>query len=174
MLSGYVGSFVFVLLLAFGIFLFGYAARRVSALYVTALEIIFGSVLITPIVLLADGINFSDLFSIPSNENWLWLGVAALTGFIGGNFFSVINLKTAGERTNSLLSPAITACAVAASALVFSELMNFIKLTGIIITLTAIAAGGCKCVLIVQGVQTYLISKSFNQNFTNSFICNFI
>jgi len=68
MLSGYVGSFVFVLLLAFGIFLFGYAARRVSALYVTALEIIFGSVLITPIVLLADGINFSDLFAKPSKE----------------------------------------------------------------------------------------------------------
>jgi hypothetical protein len=125
-------------------------------------------------VLLADGINFSDLFAKPSKENWLWLGIASIAGFIGGNFFSVINLKTAGERTNSLLSPAITACAVAASALVFNEPMNFIKLTSIIITLTAIAAGGCKCVLIVQGVQTYLISKSFNQNFTNSFICNFI
>lgn len=138
MFSGYLFSFVFILLLASGIFLFGYAARRVSALYVTALEIILGSLLVAPIVLIIDGINLAELFTKPSNQNWFWLGLASITGFIGGNFFSIINLKTAGERTNSLLSPAITACAVAASAIIFNEAMTLVKMVGIVITLTAV------------------------------------
>jgi drug/metabolite transporter (DMT)-like permease len=138
MLAGYLLSFVFVVLLAAGIFLFGYASRRASTLYVVALEVILGWVLITPVILFTDVLSFSELFTKPSKENWLWLGAAAIVGFIGGNFFSVINLRTGRERMNSLLSPAITACAVLAAGLVFQEQITLVKAIGIIVTLTAI------------------------------------
>ncbi len=139
MLAGYLLSFVFILLLAAGIFLFGYAARRGTALYVTAIEIIIGSLLVTPLVLLTDKSQFFSLFSKPALENWLWLGTSSFAGFIGGNFFSVINLKWAGERSNSLLSPAITALAVIAGALVFGDKMDLVKIFGVVVTLLAVS-----------------------------------
>src|SRR5665647_1278545 len=138
MLIAYLATLLFIICLTTGIYLFGYAARRTTALYVTALEILFGNLLIIPIILLEDGISFSELFTRPQKENWLWLGAASITGFIGGNFFSIINLRTAGEKVNSLLSPAITACAVLASTFIFKETFSYIKITGFIITLSAI------------------------------------
>ncbi len=93
-------ALLFIISLTAGIYLFGYAARRADALYVTALEIVLGSILIIPIVLLSDGLHFSELFTKPQKENWLWLGAAGIFSFIGGNFFSLINLRTAGERIN--------------------------------------------------------------------------
>jgi len=139
MLVGYSLSFVFLLLLAAGIYLFGYAARRASPLYVTALEILLGIFVVTPIVLWADGLSVTEMFTKPSGHHWMWLGLSGVAGFLGGNFFSVINLKTAGERTNSLLSPAITACAVAAGVLVFAEVITLQKGVGIVITLVAVS-----------------------------------
>ncbi len=131
-------SLLFLICLTAGIYFYGYAARKASALYVVALEIICGTIVIIPIVLFLDGLSFSELFTKPQKENWLWLGAAAVFGFIGGNFFSLINLRTAGERTNSLLSPAITATAVLATAFVFNEIITATKIIGIIITLSAV------------------------------------
>lgn len=132
-------SLLFLICLSAGIYFYGYAARKAAALYVVALEIICGCIVIIPIIFFLDGLNFSELFTKPQKENWLWLGAASLFGFIGGNFFSLINLRTAGERTNSLLSPAITATAVLASTVVFNEIITAIKIIGIIITLSSVA-----------------------------------
>lgn len=131
-------SLLFLICLTAGIYFYGYAARNANALYVVALEIICGCIVIIPVVLFLDGLRFTELFTKPQKENWLWLGAASVFGFIGGNFFSLINLRTAGERSNSLLSPAITATAVVASAFVFNEVITATKVAGIIITLSAV------------------------------------
>lgn len=131
-------SFFFLICLTAGIYLFGYAARRADALFVTALEIILGCIFLIPVILFADNIGFQELFTKPQKENWLWLGAAGIFGFIGGNFFSLINLRTAGERINSLLSPAITAVTIIAAVLIFNERITLLKTAGVIITLSAI------------------------------------
>lgn len=138
MIDGFVAALAFILALTAGIYFFGYAARQASVLYITALEIIFGSFIIIPLLLFSENLNIYDIAIKPDRENWLWLGAASLSGFIGGNFFSLINLKTAGERTNSLLSPAITACSVLLAIVVFNEPLTLTKLTGFILTLSAV------------------------------------
>lgn len=138
MVLPYLASLLFIICLTAGIYLFGYTGRKANALYVTALEIILGSILLIPVVLFSEGLHFSELFTKPQKENWLWLGAAGIFGFIGGNFFSLINLRTAGERINSLLSPAITATTIIAAALVFNEQITIIKACGVVITLSAI------------------------------------
>ena len=137
---GYTAAFVYLLLLTAGIYLFAYASRRASALYVTALEIAAGTVASTVIILFTEKLGFLDLFTTPTAENWLWLGAAALTGYWGGNYFSNVNLCTGGERINSLLSPAITVLAVLAAAIVFMEKMNWVKSFGILLTIAAVVA----------------------------------
>ncbi len=112
MAAALLSSFAFIVCLMAGIYFFGYAARRASALFVTALEIVFGSIILIPIVLLSEELSVAELITKPAKQQWLWLGAASYLGFVGGNFFSLINLKTTGERVNSLLSPAITAASV--------------------------------------------------------------
>ncbi|MGV3529905.1 MAG: EamA family transporter [Flavisolibacter sp.] len=138
MLYGYLASVLFILLLATGIYLFGYASRNASPLLVTVLEIISGILLSFILVLLIDNISPAELLTKPAAKNWMWMGASAVTGYVGGTFFTVINLRSGGERINSLLSPAITAFAVAAGAMVFGEVLTVSKITGILTTIAAV------------------------------------
>lgn len=140
MLFGYFASFLFVLLLTIGIFCFGYAAKKSSVLLVLLLETLLGVVFILPILILSEGLSMPALFAKPAYNNWLWLSAAAVFGFGGGNYFSLLNLKTAGEKINSLLSPAITAVTVLLFFFVFGEKLRAAQWLGVAITLFAVAA----------------------------------
>lgn len=103
----------------------------------TFLEVVCGLFLIT-FVLLAQLTTPKQLFTAPSLQNWAYLGLAAITGFAGGNYFSLVNLKWGGESLNSLLSPAITATVVLFSVLTDRSLPSFTQICGIILTLGAV------------------------------------
>lgn len=135
---GYAAAILFVVLLTAGIFCFAYAVKRSSAQFVVLLELLFGVILILPILLFSDELNFPEIFTLPNKSNWLWLALAGITGFAGGNYFSLINLKYAGEKINALLSPAITALAVTLSWFVFKDALTMLQWTGIAIALTAV------------------------------------
>ena len=121
-----------------GIYLFGYAARHASALFVAALEIFIGCGVIIPLLLFTERLSLTQIFAEPRQENWLWLGAASVFGFVGGNLFSLINLKSAGERTSSLLSPAITASTILLSVSGFNEPITSLKIAAFIVTLSAV------------------------------------
>ena len=135
---GYIAAILFIICVCAGIYLFGYAARKADALFITTLEVVIAIVLLLPIIMVSDRISFFELFTKPHKENWLWLGGAGIFGFIGGNYFSLINLRTAGERINSLLSPAITAVSIITAIIIFNERLTIINVTGCIITLSAV------------------------------------
>jgi drug/metabolite transporter (DMT)-like permease len=136
---GYVAAFLDVLLFAVGIYCFGYAARRSSLLYVLFLQTLFGLILIFPLLLFFDKLDVKQIFLSPKPANWYWLSAAAVFGFLGGNYFSLLNLRTAGEKINSLLSPAITALALVLSYFVFKETLQIYQWIGALITLGIVA-----------------------------------
>ncbi len=131
-------AFFVVILLTAGIYLFGYAARHSSLLFVLFLELLLGLVFIFPLLIFADRLSVKEIFSSLSFSNWAWLSGAAVSGYIGGNYFSLLNLKLAGEKVNSLLSPAITALAILSGFFVFDEHLNFIQGMGVLLTLVSI------------------------------------
>lgn len=135
---GFLAAFAVVILLTAGIYLFGYAVRKSSLLHVLFLETIIGLVLIFPLLIWVDKLSISEVFSNLHRDNWIWLGAAALFGYAGGNYFSLMNLRNAGEKSNSLLSPAITVVTLALSFLVFKENLLWKQWLGILITLTAV------------------------------------
>ena len=138
MLTAYLLTFLFIICLTLGIYLFSYAVKYAPVFYVIALEIFFGLLLMTLILLFAENLSFTELFLMPDKNSWLWLGAAAVTGFIAGHYFSYLNLKTAGERINSLLSPAITASVILASFFFLNDELTWTKGLGFTITLLAI------------------------------------
>jgi drug/metabolite transporter (DMT)-like permease len=135
---GYLAAFGFVLLLLVGMYCFGYAARQASLLYVLLLETILGVVFIFPLLCLEPGFTPQQLFTKPTHLNFIWLGGAAVCGFAGGNYFTLLNLRTAGEKINSLLSPAITAFTLFLSYFIFSERLVGIQWVGASLTLAVV------------------------------------
>lgn len=127
-----------VIMLTAGIYLFGYAARISSLLYVLFLETIIGLVLIFPLLIWVDHLSIAQIFSTANKENWYWLAGAAAFGYAGGNFFSLMNIKAVGEKSNSLLSPAITATTIVLSFFVFGEWLLWQQWLGVVIVLGAV------------------------------------
>ena len=118
---GYLAAFSVVFLLIIGIYSFGYAAKQTSLLFVLLLETIFGLVIILPLMFLVNGISLKEIFYLPTQHNWMWLSAASLLGFVAGNYFSLMHIRTAGEKLNSLLSPAITAFTIGLSYFIFHD-----------------------------------------------------
>ena len=135
---GYLAAFGVVILLIVGIYSFGYAAKHTSLLFVVLLETLFGLSLILPLLFFVDKIGFAEIFAIPTKQNWLWLGAAALLGFVLGNYFSLMHIREAGEKFNSLLSPAITALTIVLSYFFLQDKLAVYQRIGIIIALLAI------------------------------------
>lgn len=132
---GYLAAFIDVLLFVIGIYCFGYAARESSLLYVLFLQTLMGLVFVFPLLLFYDKLTVRQIFQTPGTQNWYWLSAASVFGFVGGNYFSLLNLRTAGEKINSLLSPAITALAIVLSYFAFNETLKLHQWFGAFITL---------------------------------------
>lgn len=132
---GYLAAFSEILFLVIGIYCFGYASRKSSLLYVLFLETLFGLIIIFPLLLFFDKLTVKQILGAPQAGNWYWLAAASVFGFVGGNYFSLLNLRTAGEKINSLLSPAITALAIVLSYFVFKETLQLHQWIGAFITL---------------------------------------
>ena len=131
-------AFLVVILLAAGIYLFGYVVRNSSLLFVLFLETVLGILFIFPLLFFVDGLELNQIFTTLGYNNWAWLIAAAIFGYIGGNYFSLLNLKYAGEKANSLLSPAITATALVAGYFVFEEHLSLKEWVGVLLTLLAV------------------------------------
>ena len=135
---GYLAAFGVVFLLIIGIYSFGFAAKQTSLLFIVLLETVFGLILILPILFFVNKIGFTEIFALPTKQNWLWLGTAALLGFVLGNYFSLMHIKEAGEKLNSLLSPAITALTIVLSYFFLHDKLAIYQLAGIFVALIAI------------------------------------
>ncbi|MEO9209471.1 MAG: EamA family transporter [Ginsengibacter sp.] len=135
---GYLAGFSVLVLFGIGIYSFGYAVRNSSLLYVLLLECIIGLILILPLILFIEKISILQIFQNPQNENWIWLSAASITGVVGGNYFSLLNIKTAGEKINSLLSPAITAFTILLSYIFLNESLTLLQMLGVLITIGSV------------------------------------
>ena len=151
---GYLAAFGVVILLIIGIYCFGYAAKQTSLLIVLLLETAFGLVLIFPLLIFINKIGIPQIFSVPTQQNWLWLGGAALLGFVLGNYFSLMHIREAGEKLNSLLSPAITALTIVLSYFFLNDKLEPHQWAGILIALITI--------ILFLGKQSNIQSKRHN------------
>jgi drug/metabolite transporter (DMT)-like permease len=138
MIIGFLTSFLFVFLLAIGIFCFGYACRNETTINVLWTSTWLTLAFLSLILIFIENSSPIDLIHLPNNSNWIWLIAASFCSYVAGNYFSYLNLKTAGESINALLAPAITALSVIASYFLLSERFRILSFIGIIITLFSV------------------------------------
>ena len=135
---GYVAAFSVVLLMVISVYCFGYIAKQATLLYLILLETLIGIVILLPMLVVFDKISLTQIFLIPTKENWLWLGAASIFGFVLGNYFSLMHIRSAGEKVNSLLSPAITALTIAQSFFVLKQNLIILQWLGVVLAITSI------------------------------------
>ena len=136
---GYLAAFAVVFLMIISVYCFGYITKQATLLYLILLETAIGLIILLPMMVIVDDITFTQIFTIPTKENWLWLSAASIFGFVLGNYFSLMHVHNAGEKINSLLSPAITALTIALSFFVLKEKLTTLQWIGILITISSIS-----------------------------------
>lgn len=118
-----------------GIFPFTEAARRMGPNSVNHIRLVFAVVFLTIISLLVLPISFSDLFTGPLPQHWLWFGASGLIGLALGDYFGFTSFVILGTRIGSIFTTLAPAAALLSAFFLIGERINMIGIIGILITI---------------------------------------
>lgn len=137
-MSGELFAFCTTLCWSLGIFPFTEAARRMGASSVNHIRLLFALFFLTLISTLFFQISFTELFSIPIQNQWIWLGASGIIGLSLGDYFGFTSFSILGARMGSLFGTLAPGAALITGYFFIGETLNIIGITGIIITVLGI------------------------------------
>lgn len=112
------------------------ASRRVGSLSVNLLRLFAGLFFLSLLTLIRRGILFP---TDASAENWLWLGLSGLVGFVIGDLFLFKSFTVIGSRFAMLLMTLVPPMTAFFGWIILGERLSILNLAGISLTLTGIA-----------------------------------
>ncbi|MCW3085498.1 MAG: hypothetical protein JWP12_2864 [Bacteroidetes bacterium] len=118
-----------------GIFPFTEAARRLGPNQVNHFRLVIAVFFLTILSLLFVPISFTQLFTSPLPEHWLWFGLSGVVGLALGDYFSFTSFAIIGPRVSSVFNTLAPASALFAGYFMIGERINYIGLIGIAITI---------------------------------------
>ncbi len=140
MLTAYSIAALFILLLAVTIFCFAAVVKVLSPFITAQLEIIIATIFVAIGLIFLNHISIVTLFTLPTINNWYWLTLSGIAGFLGGNYYALLNMQLTHEVNNSLLSPAITVTASLLAVIFLNDNLTIAGFFGLIITVLAVTA----------------------------------
>jgi drug/metabolite transporter (DMT)-like permease len=123
---------------AVGIFPFALSTMYFSATHMNLMRLMLALLLLSPCIMLAEGISFHSLFSSPGYTNWLWLGLSGIIGLALGDYFSFSSFRAIGAKNSSIFSTLAPGSAILFGYLLLGETINLIGLGGILTTVFGI------------------------------------
>jgi len=112
------------------------ASRRVGSLSVNLLRLIAGLFFLSILTLIRRGM----LLPVDaSSENWLWLGLSGIVGFVLGDLFLFKSFTVIGSRFAMLLMTLVPPMTAFFGWIILGERLSILNLAGISLTLTGIA-----------------------------------
>ena len=121
-----------------GIFPFTEAARRMGPNAVNHIRLVFAVVFLTIICLLFLPISFTELFTSPHLQHWLWFGVSGVIGLALGDYFGFTSFVILGPRIGSIFTTLAPAAALISAFFLIGERINIIGIVGILITIAGV------------------------------------
>lgn len=121
-----------------GIFPFTEAARRMGPNAVNHIRLVFAVVFLTIICLLFLPISFSELFTSPQLQHWLWFGASGVIGLALGDYFGFTSFVILGPRIGSIFTTLAPAAALISAFFLIGERINIIGIVGILITIAGV------------------------------------
>ena len=119
------------------VFPFTEAARRIGpdAVNILRLIVAFG---IQAIILAVYYSSFNALFSVPTKEEWLWLGLSGVFGFALSDFFGFTAYAILGPRLGSLFGTIAPAVVLFSGYIFLNETINVTGIGGIMMTIAGL------------------------------------
>ena len=121
-----------------GIFPFTEAARRMGPNAVNHIRLIFAVIFLTVISVLFLPLSFSELFTSPLPEHWIWFGASGLIGLALGDYFGFTSFVILGPRIGSIFTTLAPAAALISGFFLIGERINIIGIMGILITIAGV------------------------------------
>ena len=118
-----------------GIFPFTEAARRMGPNQVNHIRLVFAVIFLTALCLIFLPISFTELFSSPLQEHWLWFGASGIIGLALGDYFGFTSFVILGPRIGSIFNTLAPTAALLGGYLLIGERINIIGILGILITI---------------------------------------
>ncbi len=138
-MSGEQLAFCTTICWSIGIFPFTEAARKLGANSVNHLRLLLAVIMLSAIVILLFSISFTELFTLPLPEHWLWLGLSGLIGLALGDYFGFTSFSILGARMGSLFGTLAPGAALILGYSFLHETLNIIGITGIAVTIAGVA-----------------------------------
>jgi drug/metabolite transporter (DMT)-like permease len=121
-----------------GIFPFTEAARRMGPNAVNHIRLVFAVIFLSIICLLFLPISFTDLFTSPLPQHWIWFGASGIIGLALGDYFGFTSFVILGPRVGSIFTTLAPAAALISAFFLIGERINVIGIIGILITIAGV------------------------------------
>jgi len=112
------------------------ASRRVGSLPVNLLRLIIGLLFLSTLTL----VRRNMILPVDaSTENWIWLGLSGLVGFVFGDLFLFKSFTIIGSRFSMLIMTLVPPMTAFFGWIILGEHLTLLNFAGIILTLAGIA-----------------------------------
>lgn len=123
---------------SFGMFPFTEAAKRLGTNALNLFRLVLAVILLSIGTILFTEVSFSDLYTSPTSQHWLWLGISGIIGLALGDYCGFSAFVLIGTRLSSVFNTLSPAAALLFGFFINHEQINLIGLTGMTITIGGI------------------------------------
>jgi drug/metabolite transporter (DMT)-like permease len=120
------------------VFPFAEAARRLNPNATNILRLLLAVLLLSFATLLIADISPIALFTGPSTQHWLWLGLSGLIGLSLGDYLSFTTYTILGTRTGTIFTTLAPGVALSLGYIMLHETINSIGIIGIGVTVVGV------------------------------------
>lgn len=121
-----------------GIFPFTEASRRLGPDAVNHFRLLLALLMLTVIFLFQNSFSVMQLIDSPDPGQWIWFGLSGVVGLALGDYFGFTAFAILGTRLGSLFTCFAPGAALLFGYVMLNEDVNFIGLSGIIITIAGV------------------------------------
>lgn len=118
-----------------GVFPFTEAAKRLGPNVLNLFRLLVAIILLMITTLLTTDLSFTQIFTIPTYEQWLWLGTSGIIGLAIGDYFGFASFAIIGTRLSTVFTTLAPGAALIFGILINNDTLNAIGIIGMIITI---------------------------------------
>lgn len=121
-----------------GTFAFTIASKRSEPAAVNRVRLFFAAFLLSLVVVFIFGLPVSGLFTLPTAEEWFWLGLSGIIGLTLGDYFSFTAYRILGSSRTSLFNTFAPVAALLLGMIMLGETINLTGFAGMLISMGGI------------------------------------
>ncbi len=136
--TGYLAAFATLFSWTISTFALARLSRLVDPLVLNKAVLFFSIFLLGILVCVLDNLSPWELFTIPTESNWLWLGLSGILGKSIGDYCGFCSMRILGARRRSMITTLGPGFTWLFGWMILSEEMNWLGMVAMLVTITSL------------------------------------